>query len=130
MPIYDYQCRICDHVHERIVKANSTNVFDCPKCDRPYTCKRIITASGVYLGNDDAAWIKTVLEVVDKDSKAAHTQRFLKNPSRANYKAWMKGEGLRPLENNDRQRPEHPDESKRAAEMFRRHQQRNRIEVG
>lgn len=30
MPIYEYKCRACDHLFEKIVKLNETP--DCPQC--------------------------------------------------------------------------------------------------
>jgi hypothetical protein len=86
--------------------------------------------SGVHLGNDDTqGWIKSVLEVVDKDSQAPHVQNFVKDPTRRNYKAWMKGEGIRPLESGESKKPKPYNLSKHGEKLFRRHQKRKRIEI-
>ena len=66
----------------------------------------------------DAAWISSVLEVVDKDPEApAHCKEFLRHPTRANYKAWMAGEGLRPMDKAEKGGVKKPTE---AEEKFRK----------
>jgi len=94
LKLWDFKCKACGKIFEDIVEAGELAV----KCRCGDEANRIFTPSGVFTANEDAAWIKTVLEVVDKDDKSIHTQRFIKNPTRSNYKEWMKGEGLRPLE--------------------------------
>ena len=36
------------------------------------------------IGNQDADWIKSVVDVVDKDDKSPHVQEFIRNPTRDN----------------------------------------------
>ena len=129
MPIYDFECRKCGHIQEVFTSMSNCNrSVVCIQCGG--RSKHIITMSGVHLGNEDAqGWVKSVLEVVDKDNKAPHVQNFIKDPTRKNYKAWMKGEGLRPLEPGERTKPKPRDYSKFGEKLFRRHQQRNRIEI-
>jgi hypothetical protein len=92
--LYDYECS-CGLIQERIEPPEKMKV----RCPCGKMAKRIISAAKVYTANEDAPWLKTVLEVVSKDDDAPHVVRFRENPTRSNYKAWMKGEGLRPLEN-------------------------------
>jgi len=99
MPVYDYECSFCGHIHERIEGIEKTLAV-CPKCKG--LAKRIISASGVFTANEDAPWIRSILDVVDKDSTAPHVVEFRKNPTRVNYKKWMKGEGLRHAEDGER----------------------------
>jgi putative FmdB family regulatory protein len=96
MPVYDFECQSCGNIDERIEPVDRTTV-KCSVCGK--RSKRIISAGGVFTANEDAPWIRSVLDVVDKDSKAPHVVAFRNNPTRQNYKAWMKGEGIRPLEN-------------------------------
>jgi hypothetical protein len=71
-------------------------------------------------------------EVVDKDPSKAHCREFLKNPTRHNYQEWMRGEGLRPMEDGEHMRPQKPapvDEGAIVKDMVRLRKERNRIEI-
>jgi len=48
---------------------------------------------------EESPWIRTVLEVVDKESHDPVDKQFIKDPTRTNYHLWMRHHGLRPLEN-------------------------------
>jgi putative FmdB family regulatory protein len=128
MPIYDFECEECGEVTEWIVDSSVIKA-DCPECKGK--ARKIFTASGEYLGNQDAGWLKTVTDVMDKNSTSPHVQTFLKNPTRANYKNWMKSEGRRPLEPGEPIRKGKPvDEAKIRKEVWQRHLDRKRIVVG
>ena len=94
MPIYDTRCTSCGT--EREIICGPDDHPPCPKCGGD--TKRLITCSGPNCANEDAGWIKSVTEVVDKDDASPHSREFLRNPTRSNYQAWMRAEGLRPLE--------------------------------
>lgn len=94
MPIFDFQCS-CGNIEERI-EHYDVDTIKCSQCSGE--SKKIISVSGVFTANEDTPWLKTVLEVVSKDDNSPHVVNFRKNPTRSNYKAWMKGEGIRPLE--------------------------------
>lgn len=126
-PIYDFECAACGKTIEAIEDIETKAI----ECECGATALRIITASGVHLGNEDASgWVKSVLEVVDKDSSAPHVRDFLKDPTRRNYKRWMKGEGLRPLEPGERTKPPPTDTSRIHQKVWERHRKRKRIEIG
>ena len=126
MPIYDYECEN-GHVTEWIAKPDEIEM-KCPECG--CLAMRIITASGEYLGNQDADWIKSVVDVVDKDSKAPHVREFMQNPTRKNYQNWMKGEGLRPFEPGERPKKPPPfDERAHHENVWRKHRERKKIIV-
>ena len=95
LKLWDFQCKNCESVFEDIVEAGIFET-ECKTCGM--IAERIFTPSGCFTANQDANWIRSVLEVVNKDDKSLHVQSFLKNPTRDNYKAWMKGEGIRPAE--------------------------------
>jgi putative FmdB family regulatory protein len=133
MPIYDYQCSNpgCNEITES-VQPIDTIAIECPKCH--YAASKVFSPMGTVRFADDAAWLKTVIEVVDKDSKAPHVVEFLRNPTRTNYKAWMKGEKIAPIERGEK--PYRPTEKeqkeasdKRAHVLMRNLMQRRRIEV-
>ena len=128
MPLYDMHCSKCEHTFEVIAKIDE-EVLPCPKCKA--NSKRIISVSGPNCANDDAGWISSVLEVVDKDSTAPHVVEFRKNPTRENYKNWMKKEGLRHLEPGEEtyRKPQEPDMSKIHKEVWEKHRKRNTLEV-
>lgn len=104
MPIYAWECSECHKEFDVICPISKRNkAMLCPECE--CISHRVVSVGGGYTANEDAPWLKTVIEVVDKDSKAPHVVEFRKNPTRANYKRWMKGEGLRHLEPGESMRP-------------------------
>lgn len=128
MILADFECRK-GHINEHLIESSVT-VRKCPTCGG--RSKRIISQSGQYLGNLDAGWIRSVLDVVDKDSNKQHVREFISNPNRETYKRWMKGEGIRPL---DRAEPVRPKVDYEAAKEQRDRRlmdnlmKRNRIEI-
>lgn len=95
MPLYDYQCERCGHVEEHAMPVGE-RISQCTECGG--ASRRIISVGMVEANNDDARWIREVTDVVDKESKAPHVVEFLKNPTRTNYKNWMRKEGIRHME--------------------------------
>ncbi len=93
--LFDFQCLNCQIIHEELVSC-TTETAECPKCGSPSV--KVIGIPTVHPSNEDAPWIRSVLEVVDKDSTAPHVREFLASPTRTNYRKWLKKEGLRPLE--------------------------------
>lgn len=124
--VHDFECEACSLIEERIVDRGTEHV-ECSKCGN--LARKIISSSQVNAANQDAPWIRTILEVVDKDSPKPHVREFLKNPTRDNYKRWMKGEGLRHLEDGEARKPKPPDVRKVMHEVLSRAQERRRIEL-
>ena len=125
MPLYDMQCLACGHQFEII--AHIDQVVNCPKC--ALECKRLISVHGANMFNQDAEWIRSVREVVDKEGGPA-AQEFLKHPTRDNLHAWMKAEGVRHMEPGERPRkPDPPNMDRIQNEVWEKHQKRNRIEI-
>lgn len=91
MPLYDFQCKN-NHITESVQKLNVRRI----KCRCGSWAKRIVSASGQYCGNEDAAWLKKVIEVVGWHGR--ETQEFRRHPTRSNLKVWMKAKGLRHME--------------------------------
>ena len=85
--------------------------------------------------NESPSWLKSVVDVCDKDSAKAHVREFVKNPTRRTYQNWMKGENIRPVDHTEhggppqRTRPPEPDLSKVREEIARKHYERRRVEV-
>lgn len=125
MPLYDHECS-CGMVFEDLA-GMAEEVRPCPGCGA--MARRIVSVSGCYLGNQDAAWLKTVQEVVDKQSTKPATREFLRNPTRQNWKDWMRAEGIRPMEGMEHRRPEAFDEAGHARKMLDIHRRRKRIEI-
>uniref|UniRef100_A0A6M3JW57 Putative regulatory protein FmdB zinc ribbon domain-containing protein n=1 Tax=viral metagenome TaxID=1070528 RepID=A0A6M3JW57_9ZZZZ len=130
IPIYDYSCESCGNIHETVKGIDVTRI-KCPACGK--TAKRIISLAGVNTINEDAGWIKGVLEVVDKQGQEPETKEFLRNPTRSNYKAWMKARGLRhyePGEENTRPEPVNQEDKRRRMKyVMDNYQKRNALEV-
>jgi putative FmdB family regulatory protein len=131
MPIYDYRCAKCEKVTESVQNLVVVAI-KCSECGE--IAWKIFSPMGTVRFADDAAWLKTVIEVVDKDSKAPHVVAFFKDPTRSNYKAWMKGEGLRPRDPTERphkmsEKEERADHQRRTDYAMQRHVERKRLEV-
>ena len=110
MPIYDISCNSCGFTEE-VIAPNNQEDFVCSRCGKQ--ARKIITVSSTHSFENEAVWIRSVREVVEKDSGKPHCERFLREPTRANYHAWMKGEGIRPME---REHGAFPTDIPRAAE--------------
>lgn len=99
-PLYDFHCHRCDQTHEVFYKmADKPKTVLCPECGGESVSHPSI---GAILG-DEAAWLNSVTEVVDKNG-GEHCQRFIADPTRDNYKKWMKGSGVRPMEPGEERR--------------------------
>jgi DNA-directed RNA polymerase subunit RPC12/RpoP len=118
----DYKCP-CGNVFEEM----AGRVTTCPKCGG--IAHRIISLRGSY--REDAPWLASVLEVVDKEGVEPETKAFLASPTRSNWKAWMKVRGLRPHEEGERPTPQHKDQDHRALtdQIMKRHQERKTLVV-
>lgn len=126
--LFDFRCRRCRAIFEDLVRPSEHNpVHSCGG-----ETDRLIGISRVYLGNQDADWLKSVGEVVDKDPSKPHCREFLKNPTRHNYNEWMRGEGIRPMDDGEHMRPRKPDPVDEGAivnDMVRLRKERNRVEI-
>jgi len=126
MPIYDFECEDCGWIQESIQRHDVDGI----SCHCGGIAKKIISVSGQYIANQDAVWLKSVTDVVDKDNKAPHVQEFIKNPTRKNYQRWMKGEGLRPFEPGEKpQKPPLFDERAHHEKVWQKHQERKKIVI-
>jgi len=130
MIIADFECP-SGHITEHICHAKQKRV-NC-KCGKK--AKRIISLGRVDTGNEYPSWLKSVLEVVDKTNPAKHVQDFASNPSRRNYKTWMKGEGIKPLDHTEHgappvfRKPPELDTKSMVDRLTKMRMERNRIEV-
>jgi hypothetical protein len=89
---------------------------------------KIITASGQFCVNEDADWIRSIREVVDKEGGVS-SQRFLQDPTRQNYKKWMKDTGIRPMESGEKMKPPPVDEKKLTESVMKMRQKRNKLTI-
>jgi hypothetical protein len=122
----DFQCEDCQIIEEHLVE-RSIEIVPCRRCSG--TAHRVISTSGVNCANEDAEWIRSVREVVDKDSTKLHVREFLHNPTRENYKKWMKGEGLRHLEDGEKHQKPGLDTKRHAEKIMELRYNRRRIEL-
>lgn len=139
MPIYQYECPSCYNQQEHILSVSEMERFEELAetiggvggllCECGAIMKHIQAIGGQYCSNEDADWIRSVREVVGHDNPLPEAQRFMKDPTRQNYKTWMKAQGLRPLENGEkRQQPEF-DINAHTEKIMQRRQKRRRIEI-
>lgn len=134
MPIYDYECQNCNYLELDVYASVDQEDSICPQCQGPSS--RIISLSGVHTANEDAAWIRSITEVVDKDDKSRASQEFLKSPTRTNLKRFMDAKGIRHLENQhggpppafDRSKQEVPTKKIEKA-VWKEYRERNTLHV-
>lgn len=129
MPIYDFECNNCGHIQEVItsISGSEKETITCPTCNKGMV--KIISMSGVHCANEDSPWIRSVLEVVDKEDPRPAHREFLKRPTRKNYKSWMREAGLRHSENNERKRPDPIDLKRLTDKTMEQVIKRERIEI-
>lgn len=48
MPIYEYQCRLCQHSLDTLQKMSDAPLVDCPACHQPGLAK-MVSAAGFQL---------------------------------------------------------------------------------
>ena len=128
MPIYDFVCDNCNLTEEHVEPVEREQI-PCGHCNG--TMRRIFSPGGGAF-NEDAAWIRSVLEVVSKDSAKPATQEFLKHPTRSNMLNWMRSEGIRHLEEGEKpaKRDYDAEHRRRTEYAERRHYERKSIRVG
>ncbi len=127
MILHDHWCKFCGTSFEAMVKWDERE-SSCPNCGKH--AERYFKSGCANTEPIDAAWIKTLHEVVDKDSNKPHVVEFLKSPTRENYKRWMNGEGIRHLESGEKMaRPKPFDVEAHARKVAEYKIQRERIEI-
>ena len=128
MILKDFKCKTCDEITEFLVRTDPVPGQQvCPICNG--YAEKIFSVS--FTAPVDSAWVSSVLEVVDKHSTDPHCTEFLKHPTRSNYKNWMKGEGLRPLEPGEKvKRPNQKARRERTKKvLLDNHMERNAITI-
>ena len=124
--LYSFKCSL-GHVSEEIFTVEARpDAIKCPKCRA--RAKRIITISSVDCSSECPKWIASCTDVVDPNLNP-HSREFYKNPTRANLKNWMAGEGLRHRETGEPNKPKAPDTSKAKKETLESLVKSRRIEV-
>jgi len=63
MPIYEYQCTLCEHKMESLQKMSDDPLKDCPACDRP-ALKKLVSAASFRLKGK--GWYETDFKTGDK----------------------------------------------------------------
>ncbi len=63
MPIYEYQCRSCDHQFEKLQKISDPELSDCPECGKP-ELQKLISAAGFRLKG--GGWYETDFKAKNK----------------------------------------------------------------
>lgn len=131
MPLYDYSCDTCMMTTESL-EPIGTEYIECPHCGR--TAQKILSFRSEPVWNEDAEWIRSVLDVVDKSNNAPHVAEFRRYPTRENYRKWMAGEGIRPLESGENRTKSRRDKESQsirdiARSVLRMRSDRRRIEL-
>lgn len=106
--VRDFRCKECNAIKEDIVDVESMNT----QCECGGVAEKIFSVRNT--APNDAAWISSVRDVVDKNPDKPHCQDFLKHPTRSNYENWKKKEGLRHLEPGEKPPQPESRESRKA----------------
>jgi len=122
--VSDFSCSACGSIEEHIVERGVETL----PCQCGNEAHRIITF-GRTVFREEAPWIRTVLEVVAKDTSLPETQRFLAEPTRSNYHRWMKENHLRPLDDGEKVDRFELDVPKHAEEIMKMRYERRKIEI-
>ena len=67
MPIYEYQCQSCGHLHEALQKVSDAPLLDCPACGASQLRKKI-SAAGFRLKG--GGWYETDFKTGGKKNLA------------------------------------------------------------
>lgn len=131
-PVYNFLCS-CGKTEERIVHYSVESV-SCSTCNG--VSMRQFTPPSRHDGSIEApAWLRTTLDVVDRNSTKPHVRAFVENPTRKTYQAWMKGEKIKPVDYTEHggppvyRKPETVDTKRIAQELYEKHRARKAIEV-
>lgn len=68
MPIYEYECRACEHELEALQKMSDAALTDCPACGQPELRKKI-SAAGFRLAG--SGWYETDFKTGGKKKNLA-----------------------------------------------------------
>lgn len=132
MPTYELKCDNCHLLADITCKIadRPQSGVDCPDCSG--TLRRQVEKTSVR--GEEAAWLRSTAEVADPDG-GQHCQEFIQDPTRSNYRAWMKGEGLRPMEPGEEKRKVITDKERKESrhqtrvDLSRQHMKRCAITV-
>ncbi|MDF1644614.1 MAG: zinc ribbon domain-containing protein [Pseudomonadales bacterium] len=67
MPIYEYQCNVCEHRFEKLQKLSDDPLRICPSCEKE-TLKKLISAGGFRLKGE--GWYETDFKTGSKKNIA------------------------------------------------------------
>ena len=87
MPIYEYQCKTCDHEFEALQKMSDDPLVDCDKCGKPELVKKIsaaafrLSGSGWYETDFKSGKKKNLAGDNDSQSGASESKGAAKNAS-------------------------------------------------
>lgn len=68
MPIYEYQCQACGHLHEALQKLSDAPLVDCPACGAAQLKKKMSAAAFRLKGG---GWYETDFKTGGKKNLAA-----------------------------------------------------------
>ncbi|MAA87044.1 MAG: transcriptional regulator [Haliea sp.] len=68
MPIYEYQCQACGHLHEALRKISDAPLVDCPACGKAELRKKV-SAAGFRLKG--GGWYETDFKTGGKKNLVA-----------------------------------------------------------
>jgi hypothetical protein len=126
MIVFDFICSSCGKIEEKFIDRDVEQV-ECV-CGSPMT-KYFGNSAGGRLP-DETGWLRTIPEVVDKESRTPIDVEMRRNPTRENLKRWMGYHGLRHMEDNEKVSRPKLDIKRHADAIMKMRMERNRIEIG
>lgn len=114
--IHDYECLECGGTFEALVNPDDKSLKECPSCSGE--SRRVYLKASVPNNDGAPGYILEAVSVANKDG-GRHCQEFIRNPTRATFKEWMKGEGLRKVERGEKLGIHRPTKEQKAEQKRR-----------
>ena len=93
MPIYEYVCTECDHLHEAIQKISDAPLIDCPACAKP-ALKKMVSAPRFRLSG--SGWYETDFKSSNQKNLADSGDKKSETPKKADSDSKSKSSSTKP----------------------------------
>lgn len=88
MPIYEYECQKCGHLHEALQKISDDPLTDCPACNAS-ALKKLVSAAGFRLSG--GGWYETDFKSSNKKNLSKGDSDSSSSSSSANTSGGCSG---------------------------------------
>ena len=88
MPVYEYKCKKCNTVFDRLIAINDDHIIRCPECDGE--TKKLISSAGIIF-KGSGFYINDYSKKTDKDKKESKSTVKTENGKTESLKTAQKG---------------------------------------